>query len=188
VPICFSDDATSQYIYFTFHEKGKLVFLDNISLQKVSITQESPATAMRFEVNPTNTAKQVDLGDANYKDVFGKIYSGTITIEPYTSKILLKTVNPSSDLLTHMDEAACKMSVYPVPNKTGQPLHIALSGSSSSKGNLRIFSISGSPVFISSVVLTAGKSELLLPKLASGIYFIEMTMEDGTKLCQRFIQ
>ncbi len=188
VPICFSNDATSQYIYFTLHDKGKLVYLDNISLQKVSITQESPATAMRFEVNTTGVAKQVDLGNTYYKDVFGKVYTGTITIDPYSSRILLKTSAPSAIQPAKSDAGSSHITIFPVPNKASQPLTVAISGLSAAGAAMRVYSIGGALAYSSPVLLEEPKTIFPLPALPSGVYLLELVLDNGTTLHRRFIQ
>ncbi len=45
-------------------------------------------TATRFEFNPTDVAKTISL-DAKYLGVDSTVYNGTITLQPYTSAILL---------------------------------------------------------------------------------------------------
>jgi len=188
VPICFSQNLTSQSIYFTLHDKGKVIWLDNISLQKVPVTQESPANVMRFEVNSTSIAKQIDLGALYYKDVFGKIYTGIITIDPYSSKILLKTSAPSAIRLNESDANNSHISIYPVPNRGGQPLSVAISGLSSADANLRVYTIGGALVYASRIPLADTKTVLTLPAFATGVYLCELVLEDGTRLHRRFIQ
>jgi len=48
---------------------------------------------LRFEYNATNSPKTVTL-DANYIDVKNTSYNGTITLQPYTSAVLIKSDAP----------------------------------------------------------------------------------------------
>lgn len=91
VPISFSNDVASNSIYFTIHTKGLKVYLDNIVLERVAITQTNPNDVVVFQVNDTSVAKQVNLGTKNYRDYLGNYYTGTITLQPYTSILLLQT-------------------------------------------------------------------------------------------------
>jgi hypothetical protein len=43
---------------------------------------------VRFEVNSTKEAKTISLG-AEYSDVYGKHYNGSITLQPFSSRILI---------------------------------------------------------------------------------------------------
>jgi uncharacterized protein YjeT (DUF2065 family) len=58
-------------------------------------THKSPKTItdtrdIRFEYNASSTNKTIGLG-ANYIDVIGKSYPGTITLAPYSSAVLIKS-------------------------------------------------------------------------------------------------
>ena len=48
---------------------------------------------LRFEYNETASPKTVTL-DANYIDVKNTSYNGTITLQPYTSAVLIKSDAP----------------------------------------------------------------------------------------------
>lgn len=91
VPISFSNDVASNTIYFSIHSKGLKVYLDNIMLERVAITQANPADVVVFEVNDTSISKQVSLGTKYYRDYLGNYYTGTITLQPYSSILLLQT-------------------------------------------------------------------------------------------------
>jgi hypothetical protein len=189
VPICFSQNLTSQSIYFTLHDKGKVIWLDNISLQKVPITQESPSTAMRFEVNSTNVAKQVDLGSVSYKDVFGTIYSGVITLEPHTSKILMKYNLPQGIFTPKGDvEKSQTISVFPTPNKGKQALRISLNSAENVKSTLRIVSIKGEQILQKKINLMFGQNTIEIPALNAGMYIVESITENGHSCFAKFIQ
>ena len=46
---------------------------------------------LRFEYNETATPKIVSLGANSYMDMYGTVYSTNITLQPYTSAVLLQT-------------------------------------------------------------------------------------------------
>ncbi len=58
-------------------------------------SKKSPATVVladiRFEYNATNSAVGISLGGNNYIDIPGVAYSGTLTLQPWTSAVLLRT-------------------------------------------------------------------------------------------------
>ncbi|WP_282080347.1 right-handed parallel beta-helix repeat-containing protein [Aquimarina algiphila] len=65
-----------------------------------------PNTIMRFEVNKTNSEKQINLGNTNYVDAKNISYSGNVTLAPYSSIVLLKGEGeiqppPSAQLITN---------------------------------------------------------------------------------------
>ncbi len=49
--------------------------------------------------NATNQSKVISLGQSVYKDIFNNPVTGSITLEPFTSKILIKTTKLGSSLL-----------------------------------------------------------------------------------------
>jgi hypothetical protein len=78
-------------LYFTFIDTDGTVYMDNMQFQEANVTK-SPESNIRFEFNDTGVAKTVVL-DSTYTTVDGKQYTGSITLQPYTSVILMKVVN-----------------------------------------------------------------------------------------------
>jgi parallel beta-helix repeat protein len=74
-----------------FDTKGKdfRFWLDNIELYEADVTVHDPEKQVRFEYNATKSSKTISL-DAKYIDVKGNSYSGSVTLKPYTSIILIK--------------------------------------------------------------------------------------------------
>ena len=60
---------------------------NNSSKSPASITS---LNELRFEYNPSNTSQTISLG-ADYLDIKGTYYNGSITLEPYASAVLIKT-------------------------------------------------------------------------------------------------
>lgn len=91
IPICFSNAANTNTLFFSIHTKGLKVFLDNIVLEKVTVNQTSPDSVVHFFVNESSQVKSFNLGKGIYKDFFGATYADTVQVAPYASTILLKT-------------------------------------------------------------------------------------------------
>jgi hypothetical protein len=71
---------------------------------------------LRFEYNPTKVAKTVTLdANASYTGVDGKVYSGSVTLQPYTSLILVKdtgtTTTTTTTTTTALNAAATTASI-----------------------------------------------------------------------------
>ncbi len=95
VPISFSNDATSNTLFFSIHNKGLKVFIDNIILERIAITQTNPNDVVVFEVNDTSVVKTVQLGNSFYKDYAGNYFTGNVIVQPYSALLLVKTaINP----------------------------------------------------------------------------------------------
>jgi hypothetical protein len=189
IPITFNDNGggSGQYLYFTLHDKGAKVWLDNISIQKVTVNQTSPATSIRFDVNPTDNPMQINLGAATYKDIYGTSYSGTFTLEPYGSRILqyysLTTTNQIAD-----NSANKKLLVYPSPNTYSEPLKLSIYSPQSDTSNIRILSINGEVMYNSLIKINTGTTEIKLPTLKKGIYLLESISQNGKSVVTKFIQ
>ena len=189
IPVTFNDNGggSGQYLYFTLHNKGARVWLDNISIQKVTVNQTADASVVRFEVNETDAAKQVNLGTSTYKDVFGNVYTGTITLEPYTSKILVKY--DSTQVVTETDNNAKQhLKVYPCPNPGNKSLNIIVRSQDETSTKMRIFSINGCEVLNRDFALSAGENRFTINTLPKGMYFIESLTASGNRDVTKFVQ
>jgi len=81
-------DAAASFV-IEIEQNSGTTYIDNIELYEADATSYNIDDYLRFEYNPTNIAKTVALG-ANYIGVDAAYFPGTITLQPYTSKILLK--------------------------------------------------------------------------------------------------
>ncbi len=66
-----------------------VVWLDNVMLQQATIKPTNPDDYIVFQYNPGKTVKTFTLNDT-YMDAKGATYSGTVTLQPYTSLVLFK--------------------------------------------------------------------------------------------------
>ncbi len=64
-------------------------YIDNVEFYEADATLFKLEDHLRLEYNDTKAAKTISLG-ANYTDVSGTAYTGSITLQPFTSKILVK--------------------------------------------------------------------------------------------------
>ena len=65
------------------------IWIDNVMLQRATITPTNPDDYIVFQYNPGNTTKTFSVS-GTYYDAKGATYSGTITLQPYTSLVLFK--------------------------------------------------------------------------------------------------
>jgi len=61
----------------------------NISLKEVTYTITDDAPISRYYQNETNTVKTINLETGDWKDLNGNTYNNSLTLEPYTSIILI---------------------------------------------------------------------------------------------------
>ncbi|MFT3680259.1 MAG: InlB B-repeat-containing protein [Ferruginibacter sp.] len=64
-------------------------YIDNIELYEANVSITEPDDNILFEYNPTNVVKTIAL-DGNYIGVDSVLYSNSLTLQPYSSKILIK--------------------------------------------------------------------------------------------------
>lgn len=70
------------------HPTG-MFWIDNVVLQKATITPTNLDNYIVFQYNPTNTTKTFTLS-GTYYDAKGATYSGSVTLQAYTSLVLFK--------------------------------------------------------------------------------------------------
>jgi parallel beta-helix repeat protein len=86
-------------IYFQVFATYAPVWLDNVELYKANIIMTNPDDYIKFLYNPTNSAVQYYIGE-DFIDIKGN-KSANISLQPYTSVILLKK---STDHSVSVDE------------------------------------------------------------------------------------
>lgn len=82
-------------------DQWKALFGKDNSSKKSPVALSSP-DLIRFEYNATGTAKPITLNDT-YIDVSNNVYAGTLTLEPFTSIVLMRS---TSSTVTN-PEATC---------------------------------------------------------------------------------
>lgn len=81
-------DADAVYA-IEINQNSGTTYVDNIEFYEANVSITDPDDYIRFEYNPTTVAKTIAL-DANYIGIDSLFYSGSITLQPFTSKILIK--------------------------------------------------------------------------------------------------
>lgn len=64
-------------------------YIDDIEFYEVNATINTIESQVRFEYNATQSARTISL-DGKYAGVDSTIYNGTITLQPFSSKVLVK--------------------------------------------------------------------------------------------------
>jgi len=125
---------------------------------------------IRFEYNATQTPKVISLAN-DYIDVKNTIYSGTITLQPYTSVILLKKTTTNSAKHPFVSDA--NLSVYPNPAK--DLLMVQLDDPTPEKIEIVLTNAVGQIIFSTFLPAQSLSKELNLSNVPSGIYVLELT-------------
>ena len=89
-------DAAASFV-IEIEQNSGTTYLDNIQFFEANATVLNTDDQLRFEYNPTNSAKTIAL-DGSYTAVDGTVYNNTLTLQPYTSKIMVKDTGAASPL------------------------------------------------------------------------------------------
>ncbi len=83
-----TETAGASYV-IAVEEGSGTTYIDNIEFYEANATVNTLESMVRFEYNATNVVKNIFLG-AKYIGVDSTIYNGTLTLQPYSSKIIIK--------------------------------------------------------------------------------------------------
>jgi hypothetical protein len=81
--------AAAGSLVIEIEQNSGTTYIDNVSFYEATATLYDPAAQIRFEYNATKAAKTIALG-ASYTAVNGTVYSSSVTLQPFTSIILIK--------------------------------------------------------------------------------------------------
>lgn len=102
-----------------------LTWLDNVSLQQVSVAEHRPEDHFRLFLNPTAQTVVFDLADTLFYDLNQQSVTQSLTVQPFSARILIY----DSSLINHLTaaEAVSEMLVWPNPATAGQTIWISRS-------------------------------------------------------------
>ncbi len=81
---------TNAAVFLRFSQDSGTTYVDDVELYEATVTPTNIDDYVRFEYNPTNTERNISLPNV-YVGADGTVYkSGSIMLQPYTSKILIK--------------------------------------------------------------------------------------------------
>ena len=81
-------DAAGSFV-IEIEQNSGTTYIDNVEFYEANATVFNVDDQLRFEYNATSVAKTIALG-ASYTAVDGTVYNNSITLQPFTSKILVK--------------------------------------------------------------------------------------------------
>jgi len=138
-----------------------------------------PTDSSQLFMNQTDNVSNVSLGSKYYKDLDGNLICGTLTLQPYTSKILIKTnTNCSVGISEGINYSS--IVVYPNPANTILNIQGVESGSA-----IQIIDMKGRKVLD---VNNFSSNKLNIEQLESGIYFINIISNGGEVANKKFIK
>ncbi len=107
----FKVNELAEDMRMIFHalKETSTYWLDNVSLYKVSLKEAmEPTEKSKIFVNPTDNEAVTSLNGINYRDLDGNPVSGSITLAPFSSQILINVsgtapINPTSPIVVKED-------------------------------------------------------------------------------------
>ena len=88
----FVADTTAEANYVIAIEKNSgTTYLDDVALYEADANAVNNKDNVRFEYNATNTIVTVSM-DKKYLGVDGSVYNGSLTLPPFSSKVLIAAV------------------------------------------------------------------------------------------------
>lgn len=136
---------------------------------------------MLFFYNETQTARSINLpAGFTYTDVKGTKYNGTLSLQPFTSVVLLKSgVNTGLGFYELNNENLDNLKVFPNPAKNF--IQIQGSGCQFTKSPLLITSSDGRTIHCEN--LTSSENITInIQQLTPGIYFLKLPIAKGVRV------
>ena len=127
---------------------------------------------LRFEYNATSSAKVVNLG-ATYIDVTGKSYSGSITLQPYTSAVLIYQSGTVSNQSPTANAGPDQNFFLPTNSTT---LNGSGTDSDGSIASYQWTKIAGPSQF---TIVSPTQAQTVINNLVQGTYQFQLTVTDN---------
>ncbi|MEX2513461.1 MAG: right-handed parallel beta-helix repeat-containing protein [Cyclobacteriaceae bacterium] len=179
-------------------------WLDNLVLQEVGAQMTDPEAYFLFEYNDSAQPKVISL-PGTYVDLDNNLFSGTITLDPFSSVILIKksdetvpepiskidwlSPEPHSNILEGqvVDPEHARISIYPNPATNFVTLEVREGGEP--VGKISIFDLEGRLVqtHVPGDQVPGRRFEVPVHQLAAGIYFVTTITDSGAGEMQRLI-
>ncbi len=82
-------NESASSVVIEIEQNSGTTYIDNLQVFEANATVLDVEDQIRFEYNATTVAKTIALSD-DYKGVDGTAYKGSVTLQPFTSKIMIK--------------------------------------------------------------------------------------------------
>ncbi|MBV6406210.1 MAG: right-handed parallel beta-helix repeat-containing protein [Flavobacteriales bacterium] len=176
VTLFFQSDLTDQgNCTFTNHWTESTYWLDNVELHRVDVVPLDPLDRQQLLVNDQPTAQTFSL-DGCWSDVQGDLHSGSITVPPYRSVVLVREEDVLCGLSTGVTAPVASGTdappAHPNPVEAGGTLQLHSTGAA----DLRLTDLSGRVVWTTR--LNAPTLLTLPGEVRPGTYML--TVDDGT--------
>ena len=188
VTLFFQSSITDQgYCSFTNSYLEGLYYLDNVELDRVTVTPIDPFAKQQLFTNDLATAQDFSLTGC-WSDVLGAYHTGSITVPPYSSVVLVKEEDGAC-MSTGAEEQGpsttngAAVVAYPNPVQAGSELRFH---SGAEVRNVTLFDPAGKLVLSTRM---QGSASLAVPgELDPGTYFLRVQEGGGTAFQALLVQ
>ena len=111
-------DAFTRIAYSLFSPADSLVFIDNVNVYQVNVERVDSTQRSKLFSNNTEFTQIISLNGITYKDPDGTPVTGSISLQPYTSRIL---INDNSQLYSTLNLTALIEGFYNEENNISVP-------------------------------------------------------------------
>jgi hypothetical protein len=196
---CTTTASSNARYVISFSKTQSPIYLDNYYLYEATATSVALSTAVNFQFNADSVAKTITLV-GTWKDMkTGTLYTGSITLQPFTGVLL--TLQPNSPLkLSRVIKANpiagnvglsnkinSYLSIY--PNPTFDKVNLAIHSEDKGDGILSVVNMQGSTIYKQKLKIDLGKNTFTLNTagLMTGEYAVNVKIVNNT-LIDKFIK
>jgi hypothetical protein len=91
-------------------------WIDNVKLHEVAVLLRDSTENSKFYCNTDSMSKNVNPGDGDYLDMDGNPVSGSFTLEPYSSAVLISRLSmPGVNVKAMVEGRTSDLSLFPNP-------------------------------------------------------------------------
>lgn len=170
--ILFSQPTTESNASIVFNIDGQdsTMWLDNVQLLEANVNITNPDNYIRFEYNPTQAVKTFSLSGTWY-DVKNTSYSGNVSLNPFTSIILMKNTATN---ITNISKEDKKMTIY--PNPASNLLNVILDDNDIQKIKIEVYDVLGHLVTKEATISKSeNKFQIDVSDFKAGMYFLKVS-------------
>lgn len=191
----YTATLSSSNVILAFEISGQdlPLVMDNFEAYEAEVVITNPDDYIRFEYNATPSSKTITL-DGDYVDVNNRLSPKEVTLQPFSSVILIKqpVTQPLPSIADQQIAVEIKApesrSVKISPNPAGSSIQISLRGfEQHQRTTLSLYSVSGIKLKTVPVTLTNQPLSVDVSSLTRGIYYIQLNV-DGTIINEKFIK
>lgn len=139
--------------------------------KKSTVQWTYPTAFDTLLMNPSDEVLTIKLSNKEYLDLDNNIVCGSVILQPYTSKILIKTTNVCSVTGSEEGEIASKITVFPNPSQNGSNIL-----TEKYFHDAEVVLINSTGQIVKKIHHFSGQN-LFLPRenLCSGLYFLQIS-------------